>query len=112
MGYLKSEDPPIPMNKLAVEIGIPIRTLRRYAPDLCSRIAQKCIAYEAEIAREKEKDMIQRVHQEVVKCLRLGIYPKLSMISTHLPHKAYILNPKIRKSIRDAVVAYEATSAK
>jgi len=108
---LRTDEIPPTLGEVASEIGIPVRTLRKYAADICKMLARHRIDFEAKIAIRKEELMIKKVYDSTEEFLAQGIKPTALRISALLPHAAYLQNPKIRDSIKQALRDFYETRA-
>jgi len=97
---------PRTLKEVANEAKIPIRSLRRYAPDLCKTIARRRLKYETQIANSKEDAIMDRVYKGTIELLSKGRYPTNLEISSFVPHPAYLRNPRIQKVIKRAVADF------
>jgi hypothetical protein len=96
-----------PLHDVANEVGIPLRTLRRYAPDLCKCISRRWIEYEADLSAQKEKTICIKVFNGATELLKNGIYPSQLNLKPYIPHSAYFRNKKIQESIWKAIFEFE-----
>ncbi|MBW4509316.1 MAG: TniQ family protein [Scytonematopsis contorta HA4267-MV1] len=90
------KSPPIPMEKVAQEVGQNIRDLYRFFPEICRSIAIKSKKYRHYLSEKKIETLYEQAKSAAIELANLGIYPSDSKVQNHLNWKGHMKNKKIR----------------
>jgi len=92
----------IPIYQISEEINIPLRSLRKYVPNICRRISIQNSNHRKFLKTERQKFYSMKAYQITQELLFQGKHPSGYRIAKALPRGEILLNKGIQSSIEKA----------
>jgi transcriptional regulator with XRE-family HTH domain len=97
------EEVPISLKQFSIKYEVTIRTVRRYAPDLCKKVVLRYKEYISELKEDRISKITSEIKKVVIDLHQRGIKPSIWNVQKKMGNKGLFLEDKVRDIWREIV---------